>query len=41
MEIAIILFQLVFWGVGFLLLIYLVARRIDIKRHENFENRDN
>lgn len=33
--------QWFFWGVIFIIFIFLIIRRINIKERENFEDRDN
>jgi len=38
---SIISLQILFWGGCFILLIYLIFRRIRIKETEDFEDRDN
>ena len=37
----VIIFQLAFWVACLVIILYLIAKRLDEKRNENFEDRDN
>ena len=40
-KIIIMSIQILIWAAVLIILIYLVIRRIEIKKRENFEDRDN
>ena len=41
MAIAMLILHILFWGFIVIALIYLIARRINLKDQEDFEKRDN